>query len=73
MKNLLRSKRKELGLNIEQMARKLGVGNTIVGYYETNKKYPKAKDIWKLKEAYELSDQELLAWLKYIHEMKGDK
>lgn len=73
MKNLLRSKRKELGLNIEQMAKKLGVGNTIVGYYETNKKYPRANDIWKLKEAYELSDEELLKWLKYIHEMKGDK
>ena len=71
MKNLLRSKRKELGLNIEQMAKKLGVGNTIVGYYETNKKYPRAENIWRLKEAYQLSDQELLEFLKFIHENKN--
>lgn len=73
MRNLLRNKRKSLDFTLEDMSKRLNVTITQVAYYEKGKKYPRANDIWKIKEAYQLSDEELLAWLKYIHEKKGDK
>lgn len=74
MKNLLREKRQELGLSQSQMANKLGIkssnGNHTVLRWEKGEVFPKAQDIWNLKICYQLTDEELVQWLRYINEEK---
>ncbi|MBP3707080.1 MAG: helix-turn-helix transcriptional regulator [Clostridia bacterium] len=73
MKNLLRNKRKELNMTLEDMSKVIKIGIPTISDYEKGKKYPRAENIWRLKEAYQLSDEELLKWIEYINKEKGDK
>ena len=70
---MLKTKRREvLKINRKAMSDILNVSVETVTYYEVGRAYPKAKDIWKLKEAYQLTDEELVQWLKEISK-EGDK
>ena len=77
MKDFLKNRRKELGLSLTDMAKRLGLtgvrADNDVYRYETCKIAPKTFDLIKLVEAYELTDSELRAYLKYINEEKYKK
>lgn len=73
-KDFLKNRRKELGLSLSDMAKRLELkgarADNDVYRYETCKIAPKTFDLIKFIEAYELSDQELRDYLKYINEEK---
>ena len=72
-KKMLKEKRRNvLKINRKEMADRLGVSFETVTHYEQGRVYPKARQIWKLKEAYQLTDEELVQWLKEISK-EGDK
>ena len=68
MKDFLKEKRKETNLDVDGMAKRLGVSSIAIYQYESGKRFPHATQLIKFAEAYQLSDQELIQWLKYINE-----
>lgn len=69
MKDFLRNKRKELGLTLEQMANKLNSTNLSTIYqYESGRRFPHATQLIRFAKAYQLTDEELVQWLRYINE-----
>lgn len=67
MKDFLRDKRKELGLTLDQMAKKLNAKNIGTIYqYESGRRFPHATQLIKIARAYQITDEELIEWLKYI-------
>ena len=66
MSDLLRKKRKSLGLTVTQMGDRLNMCKSTIGYYETNKRLPDIRKVMDIKEAYRLTDEELLQWLEEI-------
>ena len=68
MKNFLKNKRKSLGYTLEEMSRKLFVDKSTVHNYESGKRFPSAIMLHSLKQAYELSNDELAEWLEFINE-----
>lgn len=77
MKDFLKNRRKELGLTLTGMAKRLGLTGTRadndVCRYESCRIAPKTFDLIKFVEAYELTYDELIAYLKYINEEKYKK
>ena len=76
-KDFLKNRRKELGLSLSDMAKRLELkgarADNDVYRYETCKITPKTFDLIKFIEAYELTDEEVRAYLKYINEEKYKK
>lgn len=76
MKDFLKNKRRELGLDQTQMAEKMRItsnnGNHTIMRWEKNVVYPKATDLWDLKEAYQMTDEEFLSWMKFINQNKKE-
>ena len=62
--NILRIKRKQMDLTLEEMSKKLNITKGALANYEKDVRRPRFSEIWKIKEAYELTDQELLDWIK---------
>ena len=62
--NILRVKRKEMRLTLEEMSKKLNITLGALANYERDVRRPRFSEIWRIKEAYELTDQELLDWIK---------
>lgn len=77
MRDFLKNRRKELNLTLSNMAKRLGLtgvrADNDVYRYETCKIAPKTFDLIKFIEAYELTDEEVRAYLKYINEEKYKK
>ena len=76
MKDFLKKRRKELGLSQWQMADKLNLtsntANKVILRWEKGQAFPECSKFWDLKEAYQLTDEELIQWLKYINDIKKD-
>lgn len=70
MKNFLKDKREELGLDVDSMAKRLGISIKTIYQYESGKRFPHATQLISVAKAYQLSDSELIQWLKYINEEK---
>ena len=70
MKDFLRTRRNELKLTLDEMGKKMDVTKSAISYYEHGNRFPTIDNLWKLKKAYELTDEELWDWLKFIN--KGE-
>lgn len=66
MKNPLKDKRIELGLSRKDMANKSGISVRMIESYENNSKSPTIKKLLKLAECYELTDGEIIEWMRFI-------
>lgn len=63
--NILKKKRKEvLKLTLEELSKKANLSIMCLSAYENSKRHPHFTEIWNIKNLYELTDEELLAWLK---------
>ena len=62
--NILKAKRKEMDFTLEELSKKANLSTMALSNYENSKRHPCFQDIWKIKELYELSDAELIAWIK---------
>lgn len=66
MESILKSKRQSLGLSKQDISNKTNLAVRSIQAYETAYTCPPAKDILKIARAYELTDEEIIEWLKYI-------
>lgn len=62
--NILKAKRKVMDLTLEELSKKANLSTMALSNYERANRFPHFQDIWKIKELYELSDTELIAWIK---------
>lgn len=70
MKNFLKNRRHQLKLTMEELGRRMGSSKSRINNYERGVRFPVACEIWLLKQAYEMTDDELLSWLEYINKNK---
>ena len=63
---MLKSKRLQHNKTMQDIADELNTGLTIISYYESYKRFPRANDLMAFAKAYHLSDEELLEYLKKI-------
>lgn len=73
--NPLKVKRKQsLGINRDEMAKKIGVSFYTVQEWELSRNAPSASDIIHvLRYGYEFDDSEIIKYLEFLREKKGDK
>lgn len=64
----LKQARKRLKLTQEEMAKKLNVSRITISYWETNAISPLAKEMYRVSQAYEMSELEIAQWIKEISE-----
>lgn len=62
--NLLQEKRIKIGKTQQQIANELGVTSKTVTNYEHSRRLPMFKEIISIAKAYELTDEEIVIWLK---------
>ena len=65
---ILKEVRKRQGLTQEDIAKKLGISRMSVTYYENGDMSPLMKNFRKFIEAYDLSMEELMEYLKQIED-----
>ena len=65
---VLKEARKSAKKTQIQIAEELGVSRMTVTYWENGQMNPVAKDLYKISKAYELSDIEIVNWIKQISE-----
>lgn len=65
---ILKEVRKRQGLTQEDMAKKLGISRMSVTYYENGDMSPLMKNFRKFIEAYGLTMEELIEYLKQIED-----
>ena len=61
---MLKDKRQRLSLTTAEMAEIVGVSEATISYYENYKRFPLLNKLTAIQEAYKLSDEELLAYIK---------
>lgn len=61
---MLKDKRQRLSLTTAEMAEIVGVSEATISYYENYKRFPLLNKLTTIQEAYKLSDEELLAYIK---------
>lgn len=61
---ILKDKRQKLSLTTAEMAEIVGVSEATISYYENYKRFPLLNKLTTIQEAYRLSDEELLAYIK---------
>ena len=61
---MLKDKRQRLSLTTAEMAEIVGVSEATISYYENYKRFPLLNKLTAIQEAYRLSDEELLAYIK---------
>ena len=61
---MLREKRIKLGLRRIDIAKRMGVSQNYVGYLERGLRFPKFTNLYNLAQAYELTDEELVEYIK---------
>lgn len=66
MDNPLKRKRRDMKLTIEDVAEASGLNARTIQCYESAYRNPPAKDILTVAKAYNLTEDEIIEWLKYI-------
>ena len=61
---MLEEKRIKLGLTRSDIAKRMGVSINYVGYLERGIRFPKFTNLYNLAQAYELTDEELVEYIK---------
>lgn len=61
---MLEEKRKKLGLKRSDIAKRMGMSINHVGYLERGLRFPKFTNLYNLAQAYELTDEELVEYIK---------
>ena len=61
---ILKDKRQRLSLTTAEMAEIVGVSEATISYYENYKRFPLLNKLTTIQEAYKLSDEELLEYIK---------
>ena len=61
---ILKDKRQRLSLTTAEMAEIVGVSEATISYYENYKRFPLLNKLTTIQEAYRLSDEELLEYIK---------
>ena len=61
---MLKDKRHRLSLTTAEMAEIVGVSEATISYYENYKRFPLLNKLTTIQEAYKLSDEELLEYIK---------
>ena len=61
---MLKDKRQRLSLTTAEIAEIVGVSEATISYYENYKRFPLLNKLTAIQEAYKLSDEELLAYIK---------
>ena len=61
---ILKDKRQRLSLTTSEIAEIVGVSEATISYYENYKRFPLLNKLTTIQEAYKLSDEELLAYIK---------
>ena len=61
---ILKDKRQRLSLTTAEIAEIVGVSEATISYYENYKRFPLLNKLTTIQEAYKLSDEELLAYIK---------
>lgn len=70
---MLKQRRKELGLTLKEMAERMNVTAPQIHHYEDYTRFPNAKEIITLRNAYQMSDEELIKYLEEINKLEKDK
>ena len=61
---MLKDKRQRLSLTTAEMAEIVGVSEATISYYENYQRFPNITKLTTIQEAYKLSDEELLEYIK---------
>ena len=61
---MLKDKRQRLSLTTSEIAEIVGVSEATISYYENYKRFPLLNKLTTIQEAYKLSDEELLEYIK---------
>lgn len=67
---MLKDKRQRLSLTTIEMAEILGVSEATISYYENYQRFPNITKLTTIQEAYRLSDEELLEYIKECNNRK---
>ena len=67
---MLKDKRQRLSLTTAEMAEIVGVSEATISYYENYKRFPNITKLTTIQEAYKLSDEELLEYIKECNNKK---
>ena len=67
---ILKEKREQLSLTLDEMAEIVGVSEATISYYENYKRFPLLNKLTTIQEAYRLSDEELLEYIKECNNRK---
>ena len=67
---MLKDKRQRLSLTTAEMAEIVGVSEATISYYENYKRFPNINKLTTIQEAYRLSDEELLEYIKECNNRK---
>lgn len=70
--NLLRYKREKLDISLQQIANEIGVSRMTVSDWERDKKLPTIDKLTVIQKVYELTDEELLSFIKRTSSLKED-
>ena len=67
---ILKDKRQRLSLTTSEIAEIVGVSEATISYYENYKRFPLVNKLTTIQEAYKLSDEELLEYIKECNNRK---
>ena len=64
--SILKEQREKLGLDVKTIAQRLGTTNIAVYQYEQGKRFPHATMMYDFQQAYEMSDELFMKYIKSI-------
>ena len=67
---MLKDKRQKLSLTTSEIAEIVGVSEATISYYENYQRFPNITKLITIQEAYKLSDEELLEYIKECNNRK---
>ena len=70
--NQLKEKRKKLELTREEISKRLNVSIYTINEWECGRKIPKGCMLLDIKFAYEMTDNELIEYLKYLKQKRNE-
>ena len=70
--NMLEYKRKRLGYTRLEMGRLMRCTEDTIYNWETNRRFPKSTDLINIQNHYQLTNQELLLYLREIYEFNNN-
>ena len=72
MNNPLKEKRQQLKLSREEIAKRLNTNIYNINEWECGRKIPKGCMLLDIKFAYEMTDNELIEYLKYLKQKRNE-